>query len=201
MARGDQLGRQWRIFQTLVTSGAGKSAAELAGALQCHPRTVYRDLVALQMAGFPIYTERVEGKNIWSLLDTVKHHMPVPFSLPELMALYFTRDMMKVFKGTSFGVFQGPLAKVRIWFSPEVAGYVKEKVWHESQEIVEQKDGSIIFEAVVAGTDEIRFWVMGWVSHAEVLEPEALREQIRAEAETLLNKYGRDSERQEMIGS
>ncbi len=35
----------------------------------------------------------------------------------------------------------------------------------------------------------------------EVLKPEALREQIRAEAETLLSKYGRNSERQEMIGS
>lgn len=324
MARGDQLGRQWRIIQILVTSGAGKSAAELAQEMDCHPRTVYRDLEALQLAGFPIYTDKVDGKNLWSLLDTVKHHIPVPFSLPELMALYFTRDMMKVFKGTafsdsleslfqkvkttlppesikylktveqtmqvtikpykdyarfrgiidrandaavkrktveivyytmsrkketkrkvdpyrvwffngtfyliglchmrnevrifaldrikllhqtresfdipegfsleeftrpSFGVFQGPLTRVRIWFSPEVAGYVKEKVWHESQSIQEQKDGSIIFEAEVAGTDEIGYWVLGWGSHAEVLEPESLREEIRAEVESLTGRY------------
>ena len=95
------------------------------------------------------------------------------------------------FLGSSFGVFQGPLTKVEIWFSPEVAGYVKEKVWHESQKIHEEKDGSVVFEAVVAGTKEIRFWVMGWGSHAEVLEPEALRDQIRAEAETLLGRYGK----------
>ena len=48
----------------------------------------------------PIYTERVEGKNLWSLLDTVKHQIPIPFSLPELMALYFSSDMMKVFRRT-----------------------------------------------------------------------------------------------------
>ena len=60
--RGDQLGRQWRIIQTLVSSRYGKSAADLAGELDCHPRTVYRDLDALQVAGFPMYTERVEGK-------------------------------------------------------------------------------------------------------------------------------------------
>ncbi|MEW6669535.1 MAG: WYL domain-containing protein [Thermodesulfobacteriota bacterium] len=42
---------------------------------------------------------------------------------------------------------------------------------------------------------------MSWGSHAEVLEPEALREQIRVEAEAVLSKYGRVSERQEMIGS
>jgi len=59
MARGDQLGRQWRIIQILVTSGAGKSAAELAQEMESPPRTDNRDLEALQLAGFPIYTERV----------------------------------------------------------------------------------------------------------------------------------------------
>jgi predicted DNA-binding transcriptional regulator YafY len=92
MARGDQLGRQWRIIQTLISSKMGKSAAELASELDCHPRTVYRDLEALHVAGFPIYTDRVEGKNLWSLLDTVKHQIPIPFSLTELMALVVTLD-------------------------------------------------------------------------------------------------------------
>ncbi|MBI4767202.1 MAG: helix-turn-helix domain-containing protein [Deltaproteobacteria bacterium] len=98
MARGDQLSRQWRIIQTLITSKTGKSAADLSLDLECNPRTVYRDLEALQAAGFPIYTERVEGKNLWSLLDTMRHHIPIPFNLMELMALYFSRDMMRVFK-------------------------------------------------------------------------------------------------------
>ena len=30
MPRGDQLARQWKIIQTLITSSRGKSAAELA---------------------------------------------------------------------------------------------------------------------------------------------------------------------------
>ena len=94
MARGDQLSRQWKIIQTLISSRMGKSAADLAEELECHPRTVYRDLEALQATGFPIYTERFEGKNLWFLLDTVKHLIPIPFSLPELMALYFSSDMM-----------------------------------------------------------------------------------------------------------
>jgi predicted DNA-binding transcriptional regulator YafY len=102
MPRGEQLGRQWKIIQTLISSGTGRSAAELAEDLDCHPRTVYRDLGALQIAGFPIYNERVEGKHLWSLLDTVKHQIPIHFSLPELMALYFSSDMMKVFQGTVF---------------------------------------------------------------------------------------------------
>jgi hypothetical protein len=47
MARGDQLGRQWKIIQTLISSKMGKSAAwpkmgksaaELAQDMECHPR-------------------------------------------------------------------------------------------------------------------------------------------------------------------
>jgi predicted DNA-binding transcriptional regulator YafY len=33
----------------------------------CHPRTIYRDLEALQEAGFPIYSDRVDGKGVWSV--------------------------------------------------------------------------------------------------------------------------------------
>jgi predicted DNA-binding transcriptional regulator YafY len=60
MARGEQLARQWKIIQTLITSRKGKSAADLANEIECHPRTLYRDLEALQAAGFPIYIKRVE---------------------------------------------------------------------------------------------------------------------------------------------
>ena len=48
-----------------------------------------------------------------------------------------------------------------------------------------QNDGSVIFEAEVAGTEEIKFWVMSWGSKALVLEPESLREELRAEAKAM----------------
>ena len=64
MARGDQLGRQWKIIRSLIASKRGKSVQDLASELSCHPRTVYRDLEALQVAGFPVYTERKEPKKL-----------------------------------------------------------------------------------------------------------------------------------------
>jgi len=79
--------------------------------------------------------------------------------------------------------------KIKVWFSADIAGYIKEKIWHESQEIHPQDDGSIIFEAEVAGTVEIRFWIMSWGSNAVVLEPGSLRDEIRAEAEAMAMKY------------
>ena len=81
--------------------------------------------------------------------------------------------------------------RLPIWFSPDVAGYIGEKIWHESQEIHQQKDGSIIFEAEVAGTDEIKFWIMSWGSKALVLEPASLRDELMAEAEAIQEKYGK----------
>jgi len=95
----------------------------------------------------------------------------------------------KDFTQRSFGVFQGEPVKVRVWFSPEVAGYVKEKIWHESQEIHPQDDGSVVFEAEVAGTIEIKAWIMSWGSQARVLEPESLRDEIRAEAMAILDRH------------
>ena len=111
MARGDQLGRQWKIIQILVSSNRGKSAAELADGLDCHPRTLYRDLEALQVSGFPIYTDRVDGKNLWSLLDTVKHQIPVPFSLTELMALYFSGTCSRFSRIPPFMILWRPFSR------------------------------------------------------------------------------------------
>ena len=86
-------------------------------------------------------------------------------------------------------MYQGEPVYIKVWFHRDIAGYIKEKIWHESQQIYPQDDGSIIFEAEVAGTDEIRFWIMTWGSKAEVLEPESLREEIRTEAETMSARY------------
>ena len=126
MARGDRLARQWKIFQKLVTSRNGKSVRDLAENLDCHRRTVYRDLEALEAAGFPIYTENVDGKNRWFLMDSARNPMPVPFSLPELMALYFGRDTLKVLKGTVFyDSLEGLFQKIETPLPPESKKYLK----------------------------------------------------------------------------
>lgn len=324
MARGDQLGRQWKLIQALTAYRTGKSAADLAQELECHPRTVYRDLEALQLAGFPLYTDKVDGRSLWSFVDTVKHQIPIPLNLTELMALYFSRDMLKMLKNTvfydsletlfqkikatlppeyisylsriekslkvglssykeygeltealnslneavldgkyiemiyftmsrkqetrrkvapykiwffdgtfylighcllrnsvrlfaidrikslcltdesfqipedfntedfmrsSFGTFVGNLATIKIHFETDIAGYIQERIWHESQEIESQEDGSIIFKVTVAGTDEIKFWVLKWGAKATVLEPDSLRDEIKSEAEAMAAKY------------
>jgi predicted DNA-binding transcriptional regulator YafY len=324
MARGDQLSRQWVIFQKLCNSRRGKTVNELRDDLDCHPRTVYRDLDALQAAGFPLVTDRQNGTTRWVLMESARAGFVVPFALPELMALYFSREVIGGLKGTvfhealesvfrkvratlppeslrflsqtekslyagigphkphgcfreflrllgdaiinrrvvkivyhtlsrrqtsrrqiepyklwyfdgtfylighcrlkkeirifavdrfreivvldkvfdipaqfnieslmrsSFGTFVGEPVRVRVWFDPAAAGYVREKIWHVSQKLHERRDGSLVFEAEVAGTQEIKLWVMRFGSKARVLEPESLRVEIRMEAAEMLASY------------
>jgi predicted DNA-binding transcriptional regulator YafY len=57
----------------------------------------------------------------------------------------------------------------------------------------------VIFEKEAVGTQEIKFWILSWGSQAEVLEPESLRDEIRAESEALLMNYAGTIERMESI--
>ena len=46
--RGEQLTRQWRILRTIETRKNGATVAELAEQEDCHPRTIWQDLSAIQ---------------------------------------------------------------------------------------------------------------------------------------------------------
>jgi predicted DNA-binding transcriptional regulator YafY len=105
-----------------------------------------------------------------------------PFDLPADLIL---DDFLK----PSFGVFLGPATRVRVRFAAEAAGYLSEKTWHASQKLMPQRDGSMIFEAEVAGTEEIKRWILTWGSRATVLAPESLREEMRREADAMKRNY------------
>jgi predicted DNA-binding transcriptional regulator YafY len=96
-----------------------------------------------------------------------------------------------------FKVIHDKPVKVTIRFDKKAAGYIKEKIWHHTQEIEPQKDGSIIFSAEVAGTEEVKHWVLSWGSQAEVIEPGFLREEIAQELKNCLKKYSQELERAE----
>ncbi|NWG12794.1 MAG: WYL domain-containing protein [Acidobacteria bacterium] len=103
MSRNDQVTRQWFLLQALEKPG-GATLPELAAALPedyaCHPRTIRRDLQALEVR-FPIYTERVDGQVRWKLVEGFSRVPAVQFSPTELMALIYSRDLMKPLEGTA----------------------------------------------------------------------------------------------------
>lgn len=91
----------------------------------------------------------------------------------------------------SFGIFRGGQgkARVRVKFSSTARKYLEEKKWHASQVLKPQRDGGVVAEYQLTGTDEIRGWILSFGRHAEVLEPVELRQKILEDLHTLILKY------------
>ena len=61
--RGDQLVRQWKIIRLLESRKRGFTAAEPSHELETARRNVYRDLKALEDAGFPLHSKKIDGRS------------------------------------------------------------------------------------------------------------------------------------------
>lgn len=103
MPRNDQITRRWFLMQKLEQSH-GATVQELAASipedLSRHPRTIRRDLEALEAAHIPLATERRNGRTRWRLMDGYRKILPLSLSPTELMALVFSRDLLKPLEGT-----------------------------------------------------------------------------------------------------
>ena len=129
MSRNDQVTRQWLLLQKLE-SPRGVTLQELAAALPedspRHPRTIRRDLEALEVR-FPLVTERINGQTRWRLMDGYRHVPPLALSPTELMALVFSRDLLKPLDGTELKAsLDSALNKAATALPPEGATYVQQ---------------------------------------------------------------------------
>ena len=123
--RGDQLARQWQLIQHLGRHRYGVGLDELADELEVVRRTVYRDLDALQYAGFPVTSEKRDGKVFYSLLDSFNLG-DAPFTPDEILALAFSEDLLRILEGTVFhDSIRSALGKVRASLGPELAVFVE----------------------------------------------------------------------------
>ena len=124
--RGDQLARQWRLIQRLARSRAGVGLDDLAAELECTRRTVYRDLDALMFAGFPVTSEKRDGRVYYRFLETFRLG-DAPFTPDEILALAFGEDLLRALEGTVFhDSIRSALAKIRAGLGPELTRFLSQ---------------------------------------------------------------------------
>jgi predicted DNA-binding transcriptional regulator YafY len=321
--RNAEVIRQWKILKT-IEAGRFTSTARLGEAYGVTERTIRRDLEALQEAGFPIYDDRVDGRKVWRLVEGYKHKLVKSFSLAELAAMYFSRNLLSFLGGapfaqdlesafekirealpqkslpyltriqelfsarpdpwkdyskkqdviaglidatlhqrqaqiayysfnsrrtksytvdpyrlvyyrgglylyaraheygevrtfaveriqkmevldqgfeipadfspseyarSAFGIFGGTPQTVELRFAPEMAGYIRERNWHESQRLEDDGDGGVRLTMEVAPEFELKAWIKGFLPQVSVVRPASLREAIARELAAALRDF------------
>jgi proteasome accessory factor B len=315
--RNAEVIRQWKILKR-IEAGRYTTAQDLADEHGVTERTIRRDIEALQEAGFPLYDERVDGRKIWRLVEGYKQRLTQTFTLAELSALYFSKNLMSFLGGApfaqdleaafgkikealparslpylarvqelfaarpdpwkdysgkqdvinalidavlhqrrakiayfsfnsrrtksytvdpyrlvyyhgglymyaraqeygevrtfavervekievleetfeippdfniseharaAFGMTGGKPEPVEVVFEPEAAKYVRERVWHESQELQESPGGAVTLRMSVHPGPELKAWLKGYLPHVRVVKPAALRDEIGRDLE------------------
>lgn len=109
MARNEQLIRQHKILQVLERVRFGKTIAELQqdiveelGLTSIHPRTLKRDLSALQAAGIDVDVHDSARGKVWKLGPRAKSTTKINASSTELIALSLGRQLLHPLAGTPF---------------------------------------------------------------------------------------------------
>ncbi len=81
----------------------------------------------------------------------------------------------------SLGVNQGTPERIVVAFEPRIARYVKERVWHPSQQSSETPDGTLTITLNVCNDWALRSWILGFGPLARVIAPSELASQILGE--------------------
>ncbi|HJX09233.1 MAG TPA: WYL domain-containing protein, partial [Candidatus Binatia bacterium] len=129
MPRNDQGIRQWILLKRLEASPGATLDELLQFVPEDYPknsRTIRRDLEALEAAGYPLVTDRVNGQTRWRLMEGFSKIPALGFSATELMALTFSRNLLKPLDGTEIQAsLNSALNKVAAALPPQGHEYVR----------------------------------------------------------------------------
>jgi len=89
----------------------------------------------------------------------------------------------------AFGVFYDDPVTVKVRFPADQARYIEERRWVKDQKITKSKNGSIVLTMKTSGWYDVKRWILSFGPEAELLEPEEMREEIKAAAQEMAELY------------
>jgi proteasome accessory factor B len=78
----------------------------------------------------------------------------------------------------SLGVNTGPAERVELAFEPQVAPYVRARVWHASQQLRDDPAGRLEVTLDVCHDWALRSWILSWGPFVRVVSPAALAGEV-----------------------
>jgi len=120
------------------------------------------------------------------------------FKLERIEEIYVTSETYVIppdfdindYLGSSWGiVVDGEITDIKLRFASDVARIIEETIWHPSQVLEPQEDGSLIMKIRVTDTVDFHSWILGWGHSLEVLEPAELRNKIADAVSQMMDIY------------
>ncbi|MGD9635804.1 MAG: helix-turn-helix transcriptional regulator [Pirellulales bacterium] len=145
------------------------------------------------------------SRHSWYVIGRSSLHKEVrTFNLSRIVSLELLEETFTLPRGFSVERYlrnawqlipgDGADDRVAIRFQPFVARNVAEVIWHKTQQLEFQPDGTLVFRVQVSGLHEIMWWILGYGDQAEVLEPPELRAMVARRAKALAAVYQGKSE-------
>ncbi len=138
-------------------------------------------------------------ENLWYLIAFDLERAALrTFALPRISAVVVTKDKFakpadfspEAFFARALGVLGGAGEhQVVIRFSAEAADRVREREWHESQELRELPGAAVEVRMKLGALAEVERWVLGWGAAAEVIAPPELRDRVHSAATGIAALY------------
>lgn len=95
-------------------------------------------------------------------------------------------ERIKEMKNRGLGIFGLEEYDLELVIRPPMANSIKERIWVENQEIIENEDGSITFKAKMKGEHSIVSWILTMREFVTVNKPDKLRNVVRESLEKML---------------
>lgn len=175
--------RQQRVCKIRYRRSPAKAAREFSFA----PMRIvlYRENIAF--LGWEV-TDAGRAKPVYdnSLFLYLQRFESVALTSRKALDLPSPKTAQDCIKPSAFGIQVGEVFDVKLHFAPEATGYVYDRQWSSKQTATVQDDGSLILEIAVQSDIEAIAWILGFGSKVRVLEPEWLRDAVRAEAEKIV---------------
>ncbi|MGH9308754.1 MAG: helix-turn-helix transcriptional regulator [Vicinamibacterales bacterium] len=182
-----------------ATAARGKEIGQLLDATLQHRRVImrYHSFSSDREKEYTIEPYRVvfaQGA-LYAVAFVPEYGQTRTFALERIKSLSLTEERFEPNDSEedafahSLGVHQGPPERIEITFAPQIARYVRERLWHASQDVQERPDGGIILTMNVSNDFALRSWILGFGALARVVSPRALAEEIASELQSARSGY------------